>query len=105
MKKLDDKIKAKDEEYKKELQDRDRRKENRDAEKMELRERIDELNTLEAEIDEDLLELEDVKTKLKRVQHEEGAERAEIDQKSGSLERKASRSELIKPQRIADALD
>ena len=67
--KTNEKIKAQTEQHERELHNRELRKENRNAEMKELRERIEELTALEAEIDEDLLELEDVKTIIHEKLH------------------------------------
>lgn len=69
LQKTNDKISDQQTKHAKELKNREERKENRDTEIKELKERIEELAALEAEIDEDLLELEDVKTIIHEKLH------------------------------------
>ena len=66
---MEEEIKSTEQNYNKNLDQRIKRKLNREVEKMEIRNRIDDLLVLEGDIDQDLLCLEDVKTSLNEILH------------------------------------
>lgn len=66
---MEEEIKSTEQNYNKNLDQRIKRKLNREVEKLEIRNRIDDLLVLEGDIDQDLLCLEDVKTSLNEILH------------------------------------
>ena len=69
LKTVEDDIKKTETDHNESLEQRKQRKLNREMEKMEIRNRIDDLLALEKDIDQDLLCLEDVKTSLNEILH------------------------------------